>query len=217
MVNTELRLEFGLWVKKNSQSWVRISHGPKRFVMNLNSNETEIPEVQLEEQALKLSAKDFACRSKANNKTAKKRTCWLFTEYIPMKERKLDWYWTMELPLSLRTRFRRRRNPSSSDILRKYNEKITERFISGELKNHLQGQFFHKFLIGLTIDGKYAWQEEEEVREDHQLLHWFFKKNRLSPSSSMTFRTQSYWSFITGQCCDSQRILPSYLPYWMCV
>ena len=36
--------------------------------MNLNNNEQEIPEVQLEENALKLDAKDFACRSKANAK-----------------------------------------------------------------------------------------------------------------------------------------------------
>ena len=36
--------------------------------MNLNNNETEIPEDQLEEYALKLNAKDFACRSKANAK-----------------------------------------------------------------------------------------------------------------------------------------------------
>ena len=32
--------------------------------MNLNNNEIEIPEVQLEECAFKLDAKDFACRSK---------------------------------------------------------------------------------------------------------------------------------------------------------
>ena len=36
--------------------------------MNLNNNEQEIPEVQLEEYALKLDAKDFACRSKAKAK-----------------------------------------------------------------------------------------------------------------------------------------------------
>ena len=36
--------------------------------MNLNNNEQEIPEVQLEEDALKLDAKDFACRSKAKAK-----------------------------------------------------------------------------------------------------------------------------------------------------
>ena len=35
--------------------------------MNLNNNETEIPEVQLEEYALKMDAKDFACRSKAKS------------------------------------------------------------------------------------------------------------------------------------------------------
>ena len=35
------------------------------FVINLNNNEQEIPEVQLEEYALKLDAKDFASRSKA--------------------------------------------------------------------------------------------------------------------------------------------------------
>ena len=36
--------------------------------MNLNNNETEIPEDQLEEYDLKLSAKVFACRSKAKAK-----------------------------------------------------------------------------------------------------------------------------------------------------
>ena len=36
--------------------------------MNLNNNETEIPEDQLEEYGVKLNAKDFACRSKAKAK-----------------------------------------------------------------------------------------------------------------------------------------------------
>ena len=46
--------------RDNAHSWVRISHGSNKFVMNLNNNETEIPEHQLEEYALKLNAKDFA-------------------------------------------------------------------------------------------------------------------------------------------------------------
>ena len=54
--------------RDNTHPWVRISHGSSKFVMNLNSNETEIPEDQLEEYALKLNAKDFACRSKAKAK-----------------------------------------------------------------------------------------------------------------------------------------------------
>ena len=45
--------------KDNSHSWVRISHGSNKFVMNLNN-------------ALKLDAKDFACRSKAKAKPQRK-------------------------------------------------------------------------------------------------------------------------------------------------
>ena len=61
--------------RDNSHSWVRISHGSNKFVMNLNNNEQEIPEVQLEEYALKLDAKDFACRSKATQDSRGSRTC----------------------------------------------------------------------------------------------------------------------------------------------
>ena len=67
--------------RDNTHSWVRISHGSNKFVMNLNNNETEIPEDQLEKYALKLSAKDFVCMpSKGKSKTTKKRACWLFTK-----------------------------------------------------------------------------------------------------------------------------------------
>ena len=63
-------VEIRIWSlnRDNAHSWARISHGSNEFVMNLNSNETDIPEVQLEEYALKLDAKDFACRSKAKAK-----------------------------------------------------------------------------------------------------------------------------------------------------
>ena len=49
-------VEIRIWSlnRDNTHSWVRISHGSSRFVMNLNNNETEIPEAQLEEYALKL-------------------------------------------------------------------------------------------------------------------------------------------------------------------
>ena len=59
------------------------------------------------------------------------------------------------------------------------------------IKENLQNHS-HNLFIGLTVDGKHVWQQEEE-------------------------RTQSYLSFIAGQCCDSEQILPIYLPYWMCV
>ena len=55
-------VEIRIWSlsEDNTHSWVRISHRSNRFVMNLNNNEQEIPEVQLEEYASKLDAKDFA-------------------------------------------------------------------------------------------------------------------------------------------------------------
>ena len=40
-----------------------------------------------------------------------------------------------------------------------------EQFISGELKNIFRVKL-HKFLIGQTIDGKHAWQQDEEQKGD---------------------------------------------------
>ena len=63
-------VEIRIWdlTRDDSHSWVRISHGLNKLVTNLNNNQTENPEVQLGEYALKLDAKDFACRSKAKAK-----------------------------------------------------------------------------------------------------------------------------------------------------
>ena len=42
---------------------------------------------------------------------------------------------------------------------------MMEQFISGELKNIFRVNL-HKLLIGLTIDGKHAWQQGEEQKGD---------------------------------------------------
>ena len=55
----------------NTHSWVRISHGSNKFVMDSNNNDTEVPEDQPEEQALQLDVKDFLHadqRQKQNHK-----------------------------------------------------------------------------------------------------------------------------------------------------
>ena len=54
--------------RNNTDTWVRISHGSNKFVMNLNNNDTEIPEDQLENQALQLDAKYFVSPAKAKAK-----------------------------------------------------------------------------------------------------------------------------------------------------
>ena len=70
-----------------SHSWVRISHGSNKFVMNLNNNEQEIPEVQLGEYALRLDAKDFACRSKAKAKPQRREPAGSSPRTVPIGKR----------------------------------------------------------------------------------------------------------------------------------
>ena len=55
--------------------------------MNLNNNEQEIPEVQLEECALKLDAKDFACRSKAKTKPQRRELVGSSPRTVPIGKR----------------------------------------------------------------------------------------------------------------------------------
>ena len=73
--------------RDDTHSWVRISHGSNRFMMNLNNNETEIPEVPLEEYALKLDAKDFACRSKAKAKPQRREPAGSSPRVVPIGRR----------------------------------------------------------------------------------------------------------------------------------
>ena len=91
-----------------------------------------------------------------------------------------------------------------------------ERFISGELKIIFRVNS-HKFLIGLTIDGRHAWQQEEEQKGDISIaltvsgiivylraLQGHSGRNLIDPS-------------LQDNVFDSERILSSSLPYWMCV
>ena len=78
--------------KDNSHSWVRISHGLNKLVTNLNNKdqddkEQETSEMQFEECALKLSASDFACRSKAKAKPQRRDSASSSTRTLPIGER----------------------------------------------------------------------------------------------------------------------------------
>ena len=62
--------------KDHSHSWVRISHGLKKLVTNLNNkeqddNEQETSEMQFEDYALKSNARAFASRAQAKAKPHK--------------------------------------------------------------------------------------------------------------------------------------------------
>ena len=82
-------IEIRIWSlsKDNSQSWVRISHGSNKFVIDSNYNNTEVPADLPEEQASQLIVKDFAARSKAKAKPQRREPVDL-PSIIPMNERK---------------------------------------------------------------------------------------------------------------------------------
>ena len=82
-------IEIRIWSlsESNSQSWVRISHGSNKFVIDSNYNNTEVPADLPEEQASQLRMKDFAARSKAKSKPQRREPVDL-PSIIPMNERK---------------------------------------------------------------------------------------------------------------------------------
>ena len=72
----------------NSQSWVRISHGSNKFVIDSNHNNTEVLADLPEEQRSQLKMKDSACRSKAKAKPQRREPIGNSPSIIPMNERK---------------------------------------------------------------------------------------------------------------------------------
>ena len=71
----------------NTHSWVRISHGSNKFVMDSNNNDIEVLEGQLEEQAFKLNVKDIVCQTKAKAKPQRKEPAESSSRIIPMDRR----------------------------------------------------------------------------------------------------------------------------------
>ena len=82
-------VEIRIWslIEDNTQSWVRISHGSNKFVIDSNNNNTESPEDLLEEQASQLKVKDFAARSKTKAKPQRRELVDYSPSIIPMNER----------------------------------------------------------------------------------------------------------------------------------
>ena len=104
------RIEIRIWSlsEDNTHSWVRISHGSNKFVMDSNNNDTEVPEDQPEEQALQLNVKDFAYRSKAKAKPQRREPANYSSSIIPMNARNWIGSETRNSSLSLRMRSRRK-------------------------------------------------------------------------------------------------------------
>ena len=82
-------IEIRIWSvgQDNSQSWVRVSYGTIKFVIDSNRNKTEIPADPHEDQTPQTSIKVIAARSKAKAKPQQRELVSTPT-IIPMHERK---------------------------------------------------------------------------------------------------------------------------------
>ena len=155
--------EIRIWSsnRDNTHSWVRISHGSNQFVMNLNSNETEIPEDQLEEYALKLNAKDFACRSVAKAKPQRRQPAGSSPRTVPIGIR--NWMDTDPEKYS----FSDYEVSKKVTYLLRHSQHV-HREEDGAVNFWRKKKIFrvssHTLHIGLTVGGKYAWQERDKKR-----------------------------------------------------
>ena len=87
--NFKYGIEIRIWSvgQDNSQSWVRISYGTNKYVIDSNHNNTEIPADPHEDQTSQTSVKVIAARSKAKAKPQQREPVDTTTT-IPMHERR---------------------------------------------------------------------------------------------------------------------------------
>ena len=152
---------------------------------------------------------------KGESKTAKKRTCWFFIEHHSDEWKKVDWYWTRRI-FFLCVRDFEESDQSSSTLS---NSKTRRRRSSSILEDQefsSESISTNNLLVGWSLEDMFVNRRRRSEKEI-SVLYWYFRNYWISPSSSRTFRTQSHWSFITGQCDNSEWILPTNLSRRMCV
>ena len=188
----EIRIEYVN--KDNSHSWVRISHGLNKLVMDLSNkendnNEQETSEMKSEEFALKTNVLALASRSKAKAKPQRRISASSSTKTVPIGER--TWtdvepqdYSSIDYPMSkqLSTLLRNGNLPREDDGAIEF----------WRWKDDL-GTILSNLNIGPMNSGRAQWQKAEETRKDFKIVP-IHQGKKSTPSSSRSFRTiQSTW------------------------
>ena len=164
--NFKYGIEIRIWSvgQDNSQSWVRISYGTVKYVIDFIQDNTEILADPEEDQVPQTSIKVVAARSKAKAKPQQREPVDTPT-LTPMHERR-------GLILNLRTKscFVRHLEESDQSSSTQSNSKARRRWNNSILQNlnFLFGIILHKYSIGLMIVGKLVWQQEEFRKRRYQ-------------------------------------------------
>ena len=134
----------------------------QKYVVDSNYNNTEVPTGLPEERTSQSNVKVIAARSKAKSKPPKRETVEL-PSTIPMNEKK----W-IDIELTEPSLSAYEVSKKVINLLRhnqQYSGKMMEQFNSGE-SSFIFGINFHKTNIGRMIVRKFAWQQEEDQKED---------------------------------------------------
>ena len=147
-------IEIRIWSvgQDNSQSWVRISYGTIKYVVDSNQDNTEIPADPQEDQVPQTIIKVVAARSKAKAKSQPRELVGT-TATIPMHERR----WIDIEPSE--------QNLASYDLSKKVISLLRHNKTVQREKDGVE-VILHKYSIGLMIVGKLVWQQEEVRKED---------------------------------------------------
>ena len=168
-------IEIRIWSvgQDNSQSWVRISSGTNKYVIDSNHNNTEIPADPHEDQTSQTSVKVIAARSKAKAKPQKRELvdtpC-----IIPMHERKWIDFEPSEPTLASY-------DVSKKDTIKQYSEKKMEQFNSGG-SNFIFEINPHRYSIGLMSVGNLVWLQEEVQKGDISIAQGNSGHNLIDPA-----------------------------------
>ena len=159
-------IEIRIWSvgQDNSHSWVRISDGTNKYVVDSNHNNIEIPctstwRASVTNRVWRLLQPD----QRQNQNHKRERNCWI-TEHYSNEWKKVEWYWTIST-LSLCVRVLEESDQSSSTLSNSTAGRMIEQFNSGE-PSFIFGINFHKTNVGRMIVGKFAWQQEEVHKGD---------------------------------------------------
>ena len=119
---------------------------------------------KLEEYALKLDAIDFASRSKAKAKPQRREPAGPSSRIVPMERR--NW---IDIEPGKHSLSEYEVSKKVIHLLR-HSQKVHREEDGAvhflEKKKKIFRIHSHRLFIGLTIDGKYSWQQEEEARKD---------------------------------------------------
>ena len=177
----------------NSHSWVRISYGTVKYVIDSIQDNTEIPADPQEKQILRTSTSVVAARSKAKAKP-QPRVLVGTTATIPIHERR----WIDIEPS--------KQDLASYDLSKKVinllrHNLTLQREEDGAIEfwkfNFIFEIIIHKYIIGLMIDGKLVWLQEEDRNEDI--------------STALIFQEQFFTSVLFK---DTLDIISLILCYW---